>query len=467
MRRVVVIAGVAAVAAVALLVVLYALSPILYGVYPPKPNYGAPRSEAEAQRDDLDYLRHFTTLDWSYTPETRATANAIIDRALKVPLPLSRGDFLLVVARVAATADNGHSNIWGSTSANFCNRLPLRFYVFADGIFVVRALPEAREALGGELIQIDGVPIEAVRKMLRPMTGGTEGEKNARLPFFLESPDVLHAAGITKDADKASLTLRLQNGQLVDLTLEALPPNAKAAKIWPSDELAPVPLPGEGARWMAALKGKVERLPLFTGAPRAFYFTKLKEPDAFYVRFSTNDDADGTSIVDFAERARQAALSARPQSIIIDLRMNGGGDYTKTADFMLSLPRSVPQARIFVLLSQETFSAGMSDAAFLKQSGEGRVRFVGDWPGDRIRFHSEGGPFCLPYSHLCMTARTAIHDYSTASCVPYFECYFIDRFYPAAISSFAPDVAAPLTYEALSHGRDPALEAIEKRVAMR
>src|SRR5262249_17473617 len=120
----------------------------------------------------------------------------------------------------------------------------------------------------------------------------------------------------------------------------------------------------------------------------------------------------------------------------------------------------LPNASIFVLMSQETFSAGMTSAAFLRQAGRERVTFVGDWPGDRIRFHSEGSDFCLPYSGICMTARTAIHDYSTRWCRPLLECFLLDRLYPVAIRTFAPDIYAPLTYASLSRGHDPAVDAI-------
>jgi hypothetical protein len=144
----------------------------------------------------------------------------------------------------------------------------------------------------------------------------------------------------------------------------------------------------------------------------------------------------------------------------VDLRMNGGGDYTTTAHFMRNLPLALPKARFYILLSQETFSAGMTSAAFLKQAAGDRGEFVGTLPGDRIRFNAEGGDFCLPFSGICMGVRTAIHDYSTTHCRPLFSCYPVNWFYPVAIKSFAPDVSAPLTYSALSRGHDPALEVI-------
>ena len=97
------------------LLVLFAdkLTSLLYSVYPPTPRYQTPRTLSEAQRDDLDYLRKITWLDWSYTGRTRSIATAVIDEALRKKVPLSPAAFELVVSRVLASADNGHTNVWG------------------------------------------------------------------------------------------------------------------------------------------------------------------------------------------------------------------------------------------------------------------------------------------------------------------------------------------------------------------
>ena len=434
--------------------------PWLYEAHAPTPRYAAPSNLAEAQRDDLDYRRHFTRLDRSYTTDTRAAAIAAIDATLRRRLPLSPAQFQLQIARVLALADNGHTNVRGGSTANRFNRLPLRLYRFADGIFVVRALPPAARLLGARLLAIDGIPVDTVAAQLAGYTGGSQSEKNARLPFYLESPELLHAAGLALSPEHITVRALIASGALESFVVTALPADPSAPKRWPSEELEPVSLPAEDPRWPPALRGKAESVPLFANAPHPFYAGWLAGSSIYYVRFDINHDDGATSIRAFATRTLKALCALQPQTIVVDLRLNGGGDYTNTADFMRSLPARLPAAVIYVLLSQETFSAGMTDAAFLKQAGGERVIFVGDLPGDRMRFYSEGSDFCLPYSGICVTANTAIHDYSTRDCRPLLECYLLDRLYPVAISSFAPDVPAPLTYSALAQGHDPALDVI-------
>ena len=434
----------------------------LYSIYKytqPDAHYPKPASKAEAQRDDLDYLRHLPQDDWSYTDKTRAEAQAVIDQALKQKLPMKPGPFELVVARVNALADNGHTNVWGGARANRLVRLPIRVYSFADGVFIVRALPAQKALLGAQILAIDGHPIADVAKAVSIYTGGTAEEKNSRLPFYLEAPQLLHAAGVANTNDSLALTVKLPDGTTETRLVLGDDPDPKAPKLWPNDELKPVANDGESKDWLPALRGKVESLPMFAGEPKPFYDGTLPN-GAYYIRFDTNNDSNGMKIGDFANGAFARAVAAKPKIVIVDLRMNGGGDYTTTAHFMRNLPLALPQAKFYILLSQETFSAGMTSAAFLKQAAGDRGFFVGTRPGDRIRFNAEGGDFCLPFSGVCMGVRTAIHDYSTTHCRPLFSCYVINWFYPVAIKGFEPDIKAPLTWDALSHGHDPALDAI-------
>lgn len=429
-----------------------------YDYTQPTANYSKPASPAEAQRDDLDYLRHLPQDDWSYTDKTRTEAEGVIDAALKQKLPLKPGPFELVIARVNALADNGHTNVWAGARANRLVRLPIRVYSFADGVFVVRAKPVYKALLGAQILAIDGRPIDQVAKAVSIYTGGTADEKNARLPFYIEAPQLLRAAGVANTNDSLALTLKMPDGSTETRLVLGDDPDAKAPTRWPSEELSPAPIEGE-KDWIAALKGKADVLALFAGDPKPFYDTALPG-NAYYIRFDVNR-ADG--ITDYADAAFARAVAAKPAIVIVDLRMNGGGDYTLTAHFMRELPHALPNAKFYILLSQETFSAGMTSAAFLKQAAGDRGFFVGSAPGDRIRFHAEGGDFCLPFSGICMGVRTGIHDYSTTQCRPFFECYLLNRLYPVAIKNFTPDIEAPLTFAALSHGHDPALDAIFAR----
>lgn len=427
----------------------------------PTPHYPPPHSRVEAQRDDLEYLRKYPYLDWSYTDTTRAKAEAVIAAAEK-HLPMSLAALDLTAARVVALANNGHSNVWAGSRARRHDRLPIRTFEFADGLYIVRARGATQDLLGGRIVKIDGHPIEQVRDGMRRYIGGVARFRDTYyFPAFAESPDLLHAAGYTTAADRETLTVAMPDGTLHTQTVMADPADPKAPMAWPNAYLSSAPIPGQHPGWKDALTDKADRMLLFTDPKKPFVARALPQLHAYYVRFNANRSEDGHNIETFCDKAMAAMLAAKPRIVVIDMRFNGGGDYTMTADFMRGLPHRLPQAKIYVLMSPQTFSAAMTSVAFLKQAGGDRTILVGTKPGDRIRFHAEGGAdFCLPFSHICTSIRTAVHDYSTTDCRPISECYALNWLYPVAIKSFRPQIAAPLTYAALSQGHDPALEAI-------
>src|SRR5580693_10777721 len=72
MRRIAIRLGIAVAAFAAILAGAGYELTAAYTYEAPKPDYLKPSSLAEAQRDDLDYLKKLPDADWSYTPETRA-----------------------------------------------------------------------------------------------------------------------------------------------------------------------------------------------------------------------------------------------------------------------------------------------------------------------------------------------------------------------------------------------------------
>jgi len=52
-----------------------------------------------------------------------------------------------------------------------------------------------------------------------------------------------------------------------------------------------------------------------------------------------------------------------------------------------------------------------------------------------------------------------LHDY-LHGCRWFGPCYWVNWFYPIAVSTLEPQLVAPLSFELVASGRDPAMEAI-------
>jgi Peptidase family S41 len=88
--------------------------------------------------------------------------------------------------------------------------------------------------------------------------------------------------------------------------------------------------------------------------------------------------------------------------VVIDLRQNGGGDYTLGKKFVIDplrdLPRTNKGGHLFVLIGPFTFSAGMVNAAQFRS--ETAALLVGEPIGEKPNSYQEAREMHLPNTHL-------------------------------------------------------------------
>ncbi len=122
----------------------------------------------------------------------------------------------------------------------------------------------------------------------------------------------------------------------------------------------------------------------------------------------------------------------------------------------------------------------MASVAYLKQAAEDRVVIVGEPPGDRLMFFSEGEFNDLPHAGVALLSSTQRHEWRSG-CRTYQDCFApvaqpgaptgtppaiaseLDRLYgraPLEIQSLEPDVPAPWTVRDYLEGQDPGIHAI-------
>jgi hypothetical protein len=425
----------------------------------------APPADVRAsQLQDLAQLRRYLALDAAYSSEQRARASQLISESESRAGTWTPAAFELQVARVVALADNAHSTIWTGPRSGRMNRLPVRLILLADGVFVVRAKGPGVPALGMRVDAIDGSAIAQVLQRLRIYTGGPPNHRNHDNVSLLESPQLLHAAGIAQSEHQVTLTISNQD-HARDVVLSALPQDPTEPVANRLRYLAAHRLSNESSEWQSALPNRP--VPLWLQDPdQAFRLMPLPALAAVYVQLKTNADAgDGEQIRPFLSQARQSIAQARLQNVILDMRFNGGGDYTKTAAFMSDLPGMIPAAgRVFVITHASTFSAAISSIGFVKQSAPGRVTIVGEPNGDRLVFYGEPRPLILPNSGIGMSYATGLHDY-LHGCRWFGPCYWVNWFYPISVAGLEPDLPAPLSFALIAAGRDPAMEIIARAIS--
>lgn len=419
---------------------------------PPQPAPARLPNASAGQIADAAYFTHFPEYDRSYSPRARAQAHRLAERLRADAGGLSREQFILRVSEIAALADNAHTQ--SMTLAPSVPSIPLRMYLFADGLRVLYANEDNADLIGAQIDRIEGRGIDDIYSaILRYQGGGTPARRRLMLSPMLETPALLEAAGIAQNKDSIVISGILLDGTPFERRLVA-------------EQSVRPPLPFDTARLLfphhvSNMRGlSTGELPISLQNSDATFWSAPFN-DGLYVRLTENIDRRLETFVDgVLTQVRQK----QPPFIIIDMRMNNGGDYTRTYGFARALPEAARGARIYVLTSPWTFSAAITTIAALKDQGGNQIIIVGEDVGDRLDFWSEVGMYTLPNTRVAVLYARARHVYN-GPCRNLDTCYWLNYLYPVRVRTLHPDIVVPWTFAAYREGRDPALEAVRTRQA--
>ncbi|MFT3726543.1 MAG: hypothetical protein QM759_01790 [Terricaulis sp.] len=422
---------------------------------PPLPIPNEVQDQAAGQIADAEYFSQFLNYDISYSRSARAHAQRLMADLRAHAGELSHEQFVLRVAEIAALADNGHTNVGQNSFKKNTPRIPVRTYSFADGLYVLWATPAYANLLGARIDAIDGHPIAAVRAGIRRYIGGTQAHRDSILTPMLESPALLQVAGFATEHDALTLSGVLADGQTFTQRISA---ERRDRSAWVSStERTLFPAPADVG--MESVMRDNDALPVYL-RDRALLFTTAELPEnGYYIGLSFNRDADEGPIAPFLDNALAHVRNAHPAFVVLDMRLNGGGDYTTTYAFAHQLPRAAAPAHIYVLTSPWTFSAAITTVAGLKQTGGAQVSIVGENVGDRLDFYAEGDTFQLPNAFMTVHFSNGRHVYD-GPCRDTNTCYWLNYKYPVRVRTLTPDIPAPLTFAAYKAMRDPAMDAV-------
>ena len=403
----------------------------------------SPAPSANGRVADLKFFRaEFMAKDKSYTAEARKQAEERLNKLETEAPGMSQVAFDLELGRIVAMADNGHTSYFPSTRSWRKNRVPIRFVPFGEEFYVLHTDHANKDLVGARVDAIDDRSIGQFVATARMYSGGTTAWRDRGVPYFLESPEQMYAAKQGKEPGRATYRFTLPGGRKLERTLAATVDSA--ANPWPG-------------RW---LYDQPDAVWAFQQQGTPFRWRDAPEIDGMVIELRQTYNAPDLPIRTFLDSMTAQIQQRKPRNIVIDMRMNGGGDLNTSRDFMKSIPTLVP-GRIFALTSPWTFSAAISSTGYLKQAGTDRVTIVGEMVGDRLEFFSEGRTITLPNSGGIILYATERHDYRTG-CKGFTDCHGPVVRNPIAVPTLEPDIKAPWTIEAWLAGRDPAMEYVSK-----
>ena len=426
------------------------------------PMYGTPANEAEARAQDLRYFRKLITIDRSFSEDARHAFTALVGELEQRTGNMSDADLYLGVSKAAALADNGHTGVSTRPLYTRFNTIGAKLYWFADGLFVVRADAEHGETVGTRVIAIEGRPLDSVISELSPYRGGVAQWRRLFMPLMIESPEIMHAAGLASSPDAMTLSLETAGGDVRDVgfvgthaeNADKLP----ARRPWMT--LKPEALPGEDASWTRALSMTGDAAPLYLRDSDGPLYAPLPG-NGRYIRTQTGSGTPELSVPDFFKQALAGIADGSLDYLVADYRINSGGDYTQSIDFAKLAPAKInPGGRLYLAVGPQTFSAALVTVAMLKYYGGEKSMIVGTPMGDREQFWAETGmAFVLPNSKFRIDYATGYHDWNKG-CEGHPYCFTQNLIHQVPAGSLAPVTVLAPTFADYASGRDVVMDWI-------
>ncbi len=306
---------------------------------------------------------------------------------------LSDAEIGFEVMRLAALIGDAHTRAQVDLSLS---AYPIAVELFDDGLVVIASSPAQKDLLGASLVGVHGVPIDAVISAGLPYFSADRPAGSApEVARLLVSPEFLdvvlgdeanHRGALTFEADGQEFTI---------------------------DALAPIPLD----EWRGVLTEQPDRsLSVAETHPEAFYwFQPLPEADTFFVQYNVCADAPDLSFADFTANAFEQMREQPPARLVIDLRLNGGGNSEVFRPFLERLVSEPPveDGNLFVLIGSRTFSSAIMAAVDLRD--EAGAILVGQPTSATVNSYGEARTFELPNSGTVVGYSTKLFELDATS----------------------------------------------------
>ncbi len=333
--------------------------------------------------------------------------------------------------RIVAGISDGHTFVGGPsdvTARNFESRvLPVTFFDFDDGLFIVDAAPEFSHLVGAEVLNLGGLDRGALMAAIDPFVQA-DNDRTVRYigaQLGLRRTVFLRELGLADESGEISASVRLANGDVRNTTLPSGDYDV-GRKLTPPANL--------------------DEPPLYLVRVEDNYWSAPLGKDALYLQINSfRDSRIGASLADFADQV--ADQTRNVSAVVVDVRHNNGGNAHLSVPLtraLLAFEAASPDHRVFVITSHMSFSA--TQIFISRLDSLGRPVFVGTPSGASPNFTGEEEPFTLPFSKLSVSF-SPLHWQNTS---PVDHRKWIEMDVPVAFNG--ADYVA---------GRDAALEAIQ------
>jgi tetratricopeptide (TPR) repeat protein len=392
----------------------------------------------EQYREDLRFLQKRVHKDFPFLfKKTTAEAfDAAVEKLYQAIPQMADHEVLVGFNKIVASFEYGHTVLGYWEGVIPYHELPIVLYQYDDGIFLQGVHKSYKEALGAKLLAIEGMPVEEVLKLMRPVVPAeNESFVKAYGIHYLTFPEFLHAQKVLKTMS-TSVVLKLEkDGRQFEQRIEAVP-----FERFPRQYGMVVP----GEDWLESRD--LSATPLYLkNLDKIYYYEYLKDKKTVYVRHSQIMDDSIQPIPEFYKEVFDFIDKNEVEKLILDVRLNGGGNNYKNKPIVTGViaNKKINQpGKFVVIIGRRTFSACQNLVNELHTYTN--AIFIGEPTAENINFYGDNSPVTLPN-----TKMNAYLSFAWWQDKPQWE----NR------PSLDPQIATGMTFEQYRTNQDPAMEA--------
>ena len=402
--------------------------------------------------EDINYFeREFLNQAKTYTTKSRDASKAILTNLKKEIHQLSDSQMKLGLSKCVALADNGHTTL----PINSTIKIPMKFYRFSDGIFVVKTDSIFSKYLGSKVLKINSIPIDQLEARLFPYVSGVESWKKFKTIDWITSPKILHEIGMGK---KDSLTLTLtKNKKILDVSLGAN--KIENDRPWFEGWSDLYPTSNNDNTWKHINNNK-NNLPTYLKHTQEGVFYAFDEQEKI-AYFQINGLWEACP--NFKEKIKnfnKTLKSHRDYNVVIDLRFYTGGNYAYPIKLASKPPKIInDHKKIYLITSDKTYSAGIVTAARIKHFAKDKIQIIGEPVGDRLKFWAESEAVTLPNSGIRIYNPKKEHDWKDNN-RSISRTHMLNFLYGVGVNDLNVNKEIGLSFKDYTENKDPILEWI-------
>ncbi|MCX6630245.1 MAG: hypothetical protein NTW28_21715, partial [Candidatus Solibacter sp.] len=321
---------------------------------------------------------------------------------------LSTEQFYTRLSALVAMANDAHTRLVldGSAAAALgFNLLPIEFRVFADGVFVVSAPTNHTFLNGARLVSVGSVAITNVYDLLAPEIPHVNASGlRFGVGSLLSNSGVLRGIGAAPAEGPISFKFQLRSGEQVKVELSA-------------DHSALIPSIGASDGYIG---------PLLDHYGENYWSEYWAYARTVYVRYALCVEMPTRPVSVFTATTLALIDRNSVDTLVIDLRANGGGAEAVTMPLTVGLIQRINSLRANPRFQVYTFTDGGTESAALNTAADLKYRVIpssmtilgpagtpglstilaGEPTGGRPAYYGCAGILTLPQSHLSLRYST-------------------------------------------------------------